>query len=512
MTRRRSSALTRRHLSTGLTACVLGAAGIGARAAKQSQADGNLHFSIAVKNARDVRNGWGVNVANGPDTAKSTAAALDFIGTRWVRLQFDGDTSAAIAAIQEALVRRGDADPQLKLQLLLNGYLEGASRNSWAAQQRWIMGGVLPIRGADGRPVLAAIEGPNEVNSGNGGGGRGPDDAVDKTGGRNATSDNPVANRNFVDWARQIAMFRRSNAQALQGVEILSPTILYFYPSDWSSALNVSQYVDYGTFHYYAGLQGTGGVPSWPANPDNFARMYRFAQAGICPGKALVQSEGGFSSQANGGYAADGRSGARYQLMQLFDHHAAGGHRYMIYDLFNNPASTKAHVTADNEENFGQYYGDMATPKPAAIALHNVSNLFSLGNSYGDPRNLADTASFVPAYSGAGLRVTGLQEAGSAGCALVLPKSDGSTMIAVWNEPVIDTGSGVSATPAADPVVIDFGSAQKYRVYDPTGGGGLADFVAHATTAPIASGSGHSVGLTLYGTPLLVELKSRKGR
>ncbi|CAO4171958.1 hypothetical protein [Methylorubrum populi] len=272
---------------------------------------GRLAPGIAVKNARAVRNGWGINVPNQPEAAARTAAALGFLGTRWVRLQFDGDTSPAIAALQDGLVRRGSPEPDLKLQLLLNGYLDGAAHNSWAAQQRWILDKVLPIRRTDGRPVLAAIEGPNEVNSGNGGGSRGPDDSIDKTGGRNSTSDNPDANRNFVDWARRLADFRRRHVQALSGVEILSPTILYFHPGDWSHSLDVSAYVDYGTFHYYAGLQGTGGVPSWPPNPDNFARMYRFAQAGICPGRPLVQSEGGFSSQAGDGYAADGRSGAR---------------------------------------------------------------------------------------------------------------------------------------------------------------------------------------------------------
>lgn len=509
-----------RHLSAALVCCALSAHLIeSARAQGRGREPrtverGQTHVlspGVAVKNARDVRNGWGVNVPNTPDAAASTAAALGFLGTRWVRLQFDGNTSAAIRAIQEALVRHGALDPNLRLQLLLNSYRNGASRNTWAAQRRWILEDVLPIRGANGRPVLAAIEGPNEVNSGNGGGSRGPDDAIDRTGGEVSTSDNPVANRNFVDWARRIAVFRHANAGALRGVEILSPTILYFYPNDWSVALDVSQYVDYGTFHYYAGLSGTGGVPSWPPNPDNFARMYRFAQAGIGPRKPLVQSEGGFSSQTNGGYAADGRSGARYQLMQILDHHAMGGHRYMIYDLFNNPASTTGHATGNAEDNFGLYDGDRTTPKPAALALHNLANLLSLGNSYSDPRNLTDTGAFVPAYDAAGLRVKGLTDAGSAGHALVMPKSDGSTTVAVWNEPTIDTGSGVSTTPTANPVTVDFGSVQDYRVYDPTGGIGVADFIARATTVPIASGSGHSVDVTLYGTPLLIELKIRKG-
>jgi len=465
---------------------------------------------IALKPARDVRNGWGVNIPNDAATATRVAEALDFLGTRWVRLQLDGDRTAACALLQAALVRQAVPSDGLKLQLVLNGYLQGARRNSWAAQQRWILEGVLPIRRPDGRSILAAIEGPNELNSGNGGGSRGPDDTIDKTGGQLATSDNKVANRNFVDWARQLKAFRDANAQALRGVEILSPTVLYYYPMNWSSALDVSRYVDYGSFHYYAGLQGGGGVPSWPANPDNFARMYGFAQAGICPGKAMVQSEGGAASHAGGGYAADGRSGARYQLMQLLDHHAVGGHRYMVYDLFNHPRSTRSHVTRESEENYGLYFGDMADPKPAAIALHNLSNLLSLGNRFADRRNLSDTSPFSPAYSGDDLRISGLQSAGSAGQALVLPKSDGTTIIAVWNEPTIDTGSGISVRPPANPVSVEFGAVYDYNVYDPTGGGGLPDFTARATTTPITSGTGAGVQLTLFGIPLLIELKARR--
>lgn len=464
-----------------------------------------------VKYARDVRNGWGVNAPNSPNTGAATAAALNFIGTRWVRQQFDGDTSAGMKAIQDALVSGGYPDPNLKLQLLLNDYLQNATINTWNNQQNWILNSVLPIKGANGKPILAAIEGPNEMNSGDGIGARGLNDSVDKTGGQNVTSDNPTANANFVDWARALASFKSKNASKLAGVEILSPTILYFFANNWSTQLNVSDYVDYGTFHYYAGINGTSGVPSFPPNPGNFEKMYRFAQAGICPNKSLVQSEGGFSSQVGGGYAQDGRSGARYQLMQIFDHHAVGGHRYMIYNLFNNTVSTPNHVTNYNEDNFGQYYGDMVTPKPAAIALHNLSNLLSLKNNYADPSNFNDTGNFTPAYTGNGFSVSGLQNAGTAGSTLIMPKSDGSTMIAVWNEPTIDTGSGTSTTPAANQITVNFGSKQTYNVYDPTGGNNNANFTAKVNLTPITSGSGTSVNLTLYGTPLLIELVGTGG-
>ena len=461
---------------------------------------------VTVVNARNVRNGWGVN-ANG-DPAK-IAAALSFIGTRWIRYQFDGDTSAGIANFQKALVAGNYPDPNLKVQLLLNDYLQNAQTNTWNNQQNWILNSILPIKGQNGKPVLAAIEGPNEMNSLDGAGARGPNDTQDKTGGANVTSDNPTANANFVEWAKALAAFKQAHASQLQGVEILSPTVLYFYVGNWSSQLNVSQYVDYGTFHYYSGINGTTGVPSYPPNPTNFEKMYHFAQAGICPGKGLVQSEGGASSQTGGGYAQDGRSIARYQIMQLLDHHAVGGHRYMIYNLFNNGPSGPNSVTSWNEDNFGQFYGDQSTPKGSAIALHNMSNLLSLNNDWGAAVNTSDTQNFTPAYTGQGFSVSGLQYAGTAGSSLIMPKSDGTTMIAVWNEPPIDNGSGTSLTPPSNNITVNFGSNQNYKVYDVLGAGNQPNGAPNANLNPIKTGSGSSVALTLNGNPLFIEIGTK---
>jgi hypothetical protein len=473
---------------------------------QKSSRKGNLKM-VTVVNARSVRNGWGVN-ANG-DPAK-VAAALTFIGTRWIRYQFDGDTSAGLRNFQAALVAGNHPDPNLKVQLLLNDYIQNAQTNSWNNQQNWILNSVLPIKGQNGRTVLAAIEGPNEMNTMDGNGARGPNDTQDKTGGSNVSSDNPTANANFVDWAKQLSSFRQSHSTQLQGVEILSPTILYFYVGNWSNQLNVSQYVDYGTFHYYSGLNGTTGVPSYPPNPCNFEKMYHFAQAGICPGKPLVQSEGGASSQVGGGgYAQDGRSIARYQVMQVLDHHAVGGHRYMIYNLFNNPASGPNNVTNWNEDNFGLFYGDGTTPKGSAISLHNMSNLLSLNNNWSDPANVNDTQAFNPAYNGQGFSVDGIQNAGTAGYSLMMPKSDGTTMIAVWNEPPIDDGSGTSLNPSPNNITVNFGSSQTYKVYDVLGAGNNVAGAPSVNLTPIKTGSGSSVQLTLVGNPLFIEIGTK---
>lgn len=463
-----------------------------------------------VRLARDVRNGWGCNVPFDVGSASATATALSYLGTRWVRQQFSGDNSAAMTGLQDALVSAGAPDPNLKLQLLLNGYIANGNTNTLTNQKSWILNSLAPKKGPNGTSILKCIEGPNEMNNPYvGQGSRGPNDQTDKTGqgpsGAAGTAANPTADANFVDWATQVASFKSANTTALADVEIISPTVVYFMGQNFPSDLNVSSLVDYGTFHYYAGVTGTTGVPSYPPSPGNFSRTYGYAQAGICPGKALVMSEGGCSTESGtGGYSQ--RAAARYHLMAMLDFFVVGGHRTVIYNLFNNAVSTQGSTTSYNEDNFGLFYPD-GSPKQGAIALRNFQDLISLGLDRNASANFADTATFTPAYSGSSLSVTGLTNAGTAGSTMVMPKSDGSTMIAVWNEPPIDTG-GASTSPAADAVTVSFGSSQNYRVYDPTGGGGVADFTAAVNKAPIASGSGSSVNITLYGTPLLIELQA----
>lgn len=460
--------------------------------------------------ARDVRNGWGVNAPFDVPSAAASANALAYLGTRWVRQQFSGDNSPAMTGLQDALVSAGAPDPNLKLQLLLNGYIANGNTNTLTNQKNWILNSLVPKKGPNGKSILWSIEGPNEMNNPYvGQGSRGPNDQVDKTGqgpsGPAGTAANPTADANFVDWATQVANFKSANATALAGVEIISPTVIYFMGQNFPSDLNVSSLVDYGTFHYYAGVTGTTGVPSYPPNPGNFNKTYGYAQAGISPGKPMVMSEGGASTEnGSGGYSQ--RAAARYHLMALLDFFAVGGKRTMIYNLFNNANSTPSNTTSYNEDNFGLFYPD-GTPKQGAIALRNFQDLVSLGLDRNAAANFTDTTAFNAKYDGSTLTVTGLTNAGTSGSKLVMPKSDGSTIIAVWNEPPIDTG-GASTSPTANPVTVNFGSTQTYKVYDPTGGGGVADFTAQVGKTPIASGTGASVNVTLYGTPVLIELSA----
>jgi hypothetical protein len=133
------------------------------------------------------------------------------------------------------------------------------------------------------------------------------------------------------------------------------------------------------------------------------------------------------------------------------------------------------------------------SPKPAAAMLERLKHLLSVGR-HDDPRNRADTGPVAAAYDQRNLVITG-----AADC-LVLQKSDGSSVIAVWNEPPIDDGKGASLSPAAQSVTLDFGSPQRFGVHDLLG-----------PAAPEFD-TGRRVTLGLRGHPLLVELRSSPAR
>ena len=83
----------------------------------------------------------------------------------------------------------------------------------------------------------------------------------------------------------------------------------------------------------------------------------------------------------------------------------------------------------------------------------------------------------------------------------MIAKSDGSTIVAVWNEAAIDDGHGHDLDPPAQSVTLGFGKAVHFRVHD------LLQSGQHASASQNERfNAGTSVGLALHGYPLLVEL------
>jgi hypothetical protein len=167
----------------------------------------------------------------------------------------------------------------------------------------------------------------------------------------------------------------------------------------------------------------------------------------------------------------------------LLDAYQAGASATYLYELLDDRADPGM---TDGENHFGLFNAD-GTPKPAAIAVHNLTSLLADAG--------ATAGSFTPGTLG--YVVAGLLETGSS---LLLAKSDGSFDLAVWAEPQIRASSTSPAEVAAPlvPVTVTFDHNEaSVVVYDPLLG-----------TAPIASYSNvRSIALGITDHPLIVAIQ-----
>lgn len=441
--------------------------------------------------ARDVRNGWGVCGRPGIDGSIDTyARMLTQIGTSDIRLYlglYGTSASDRMRALGQAMQASGMDSAGPKITSLVTAYLNDGT--TWLQQQ-----GQIVAFARSG--MLRAIEGPNEMNNRMGNGSHGPNDRI-------AQNEYATYPTNYFAWAKVIKDFARTNRAALKDALIIAPCIATGRQVDYANLPDVSDYVDAGNMHFYA---GRGYQPNlamgYHPSVGYFNNIRLWAQAAQAPKKPVWMTECGATTSsdyvANGilAYNRDGISQAKYLANQLLDYFAAGGQRMFIYNTIDGSGRFD-----DAESNFGLFHHD-GSPKPAAMMLSRLKHLLSLG-CYEDKRNLTDTGMFVPAFNAQALTITGLVTPGQAGPGyLVMPKSDGSTMIAVWNESVIDDGKGQAVTATDNRVSIDFGSTQTYTVHD------LIDASLMTVSKPqvLRSDTGRNTNITLRGYPILIEL------
>lgn len=173
---------------------------------------------------------------------------------------------------------------------------------------------------------------------------------------------------------------------------------------------------------------------------------------------------------------------AKYTLSTLFDGFTLGARRTYIYQLMDHMPDNPA---TDIEKHFGLFYSD-GQPKPAARALHNLTQVLA------DPGQGLPTHSVPVSYSlkGPGY-VPGMQ--------LLLQKSDGTYVLAVWAEPAIwDAGARKDVKAAEKQVEVTFGrDISQIAVYDPLKG-----------ASPIsAAASARMVKIVVSDRPILISFR-----
>ena len=221
-------------------------------------------------------------------------------------------------------------------------------------------------------------------------------------------------------------------------------------PGAFPSIGDLSAYTDYANIHSY---------------PPHGLRPCFVIHAAIdggrtdAPSKPVVVTETGYytlpQNDAWGGVPESVQ--ANYLLGELLDEAAAGVHRTYLYDLVDDGADPAG---TNREDHFGLFHND-GSPKLAAAAIHNLTTLLA------DPG--ANSGTFpLDSFS---FTATGVPY-DYTGNTMQFEKSDGTHVIAVWNEEQLRNPDTQTAVPVQHfPTSVDL--HQSYGtvlVYDPTTG------------------------------------------
>lgn len=219
-------------------------------------------------------------------------------------------------------------------------------------------------------------------------------------------------------------------------------------PAGYASYGNLSASADYSSAHVYF---GHGKAPS-----DVLSSALSTASTDT-PGLPSIITEAGYPTLLKdpSGQGVSTKVQASYTLDLLLDAYVSGVSQTFLYELIDekaDPSGTKS------QRHYGLFNND-GTPKPVAAALHNMTTL------------LADTGGAATTFSAgsANPTVSGLPPSGHT---MLLQKSDGTYILAVWAEPDIWSASKRSdISVAATPVTVEFGAAESsVTVYDPLSG------------------------------------------
>ena len=294
--------------------------------------------------------------------------------------------------------------------------------------------------------AVAAIEGPNEIENW-------PVTYQGATG-------VPAAAR------FQHAIFAAVRADsALKGVPVYDLTFSTGFAGLYSVLGDMADACDVGTDHTYFGNRRPprGGLTGAVAHVSAFT-----------PGRPIAVTETGYTTAQASPHGVSEQDQALYTIDLLLDAARAGVVHTYLYELLDekpDPAGT------NGERHFGLFHSDHS-PKPVAIALHNMTRALAQGSSAGTPRN-------PDRPNTAGLPATA--------ATLDLVRSDGGRDLFIWDEPV----AASSPTDAHDVQVILPRPAASVQVFDPMNDSAPAMRLVHV----------NHVSLHLGRDPLLVQIQ-----
>ncbi|MET4802853.1 RHS repeat protein [Bradyrhizobium sp. LB11.1] len=262
----------------------------------------------------------------------------------------------------------------------------------------------------------------------------------------------------------QSALYQAVKGDAgLASIPVFNLSLAYNDPQGYSQLGDMSGSVDFVNAHAYV---NTGTSPS-----SSLAATLS-AVAAAAPGKPVVITETGYTTQANTQYlGVDETVQAKSILNTLVDAYKDGVSATYLYEMFDRDSSAG---NTNPEANFGLFNSD-GTPKLAATAIHNLTTILADDGKGGqqptEPLNY--TLSNMPA----------------SGSSMVLGKSNGGYELVVWAEPKLwnDATDSEISNPTQT-VTVNLGSVHhSVKVYDTlTGTSAIASYTDVSTiTIPV---------------------------
>ncbi len=232
---------------------------------------------------------------------------------------------------------------------------------------------------------------------------------------------------------------------ATKNIPVFCPA--FSYPaggpgSPRSAVGNLSAYCDYAPLHAYPENLSLGSylpyeyIKSWGKFPPTVTAI----------GRPVVITEGGWPTAKKSRTGVDEATQAKYVLDYLLDAFSQGISRTYLYELLddvNNPSD------AIDENNYGLFHGN-GTPKIAATMLANLKTLLQSGPV--TPSTLSYAVDNMPPN----------------GHTLLLEKSDGTYVLALWNEADLWNQTTHAANLVAPVgVTLHLASPATVQLYDP---------------------------------------------
>jgi hypothetical protein len=216
---------------------------------------------------------------------------------------------------------------------------------------------------------------------------------------------------------------------------------------NWTNVGDLSAYVDFGSAHIYP----ASGEP-----PLRWLQQGLDQQNLSTPGERMIITEGGYSTlpQAYNMGSVSEAVHAKYTIEYLLDAFRLGVERTYLYELLDERPDPGGY---DREAHFGLFRYD-GSAKPAATAIRNMMTLLADQATGAAPATLNSKLTGQPWDTQS----------------MLFQKSDGTFLIALWNEVNVWNANTSTHTPAASVnVVLDlpatYGATQ---VYDPLLGTG----------------------------------------